>query len=301
MKPMKGMILNIQRFSTHDGPGIRTTVFFKGCTNACAWCHNPEAIRPEPEVQVFPDRCIGCGRCLEVCPVDAHERVDGEKVVHRERCTQCGRCANECFAGALVMAGTSMSVDEVMEEILKDVPYYRHSGGGVTFSGGEPVLQKDVLLALLRRCKECDLHTVIQTAGNYAWAHLEALLPYVDLIMYDLKAFDPELHQRYVGNRGDRVRENASRLAASYRPIIVRTPVIGGVNDTEEEISNIACFIKDMDGLLYYELLPYHPLGNSKRPSLGLPEERSFQTPTKERIQELADVARAFINDVRPC
>lgn len=297
---MNGMVLNIQRFSTHDGPGIRTTVFLKGCTNACAWCHNPEAIRPGPEVQVFPDRCIGCLRCLDVCPEHAHELVQGEKVYRRELCTQCGRCVEECFAGALVKAGTPRSVDDVMEEILKDAPYYRHSRGGVTFSGGEPVMQKAFLLTLLRRCKECDLHTAIQTAGNYPWAHLQALLPYVDLTMYDLKAFDPELHRRYVGNKGEQVRENLLKLAAWSRPIIVRTPVIRGVNDTEEEISTIARFIKDMEGLLYYELLPYHPLGHSKRPSLGLPEERHFRTPTKERMRELADAARTFIHDVRP-
>ena len=297
---MKGMVLNIQRFSTHDGPGIRTTVFFKGCSNACAWCHNPEAIRLEREVQVFPHQCIGCGRCLNICPEHAHEVVDGEKGYHRELCRQCGRCVEGCFAGALVMAGESMNVDEVMEEILKDEPYYRHSKGGVTFSGGEPVLQKDFLLALLQRCKACDVHTAIETAGNYRWAYLEALLPHTDLIMYDLKILDSELHRRYVGNKGERVRDNLLKLAAAHRPVIVRTPVVGGVNDTEKEISDIARFIKDMDGLLYYQLLPYHELGNAKRESLGLQEERSFYTPTKERIRELADVARAFVEQVRP-
>ena len=297
---MNGIVLNIQRFSTHDGPGIRTTVFFKGCTNACVWCHNPEAIRPEREVQIFPDRCIGCGRCLDICPEHAHEVIDGEKVYRRELCRQCGQCVEACFAGALVMAGQSMNVDEVMEEILKDEPYYRHSKGGVTFSGGEPVLQKDFLSALLRRCKARDMHTAIETAGNYRWADLEALLPHTDLIMYDLKMLDPELHRRYVGNEGERARDNLLKLAAAHRPIIVRTPVVGGVNDTEEEISDIARFIEDMEGLLYYELLPYHELGNAKRQSLGLQEERSFYTPTKERIRELADVAKAFVEEVRP-
>ena len=297
---MNAIVLNIQRFSTHDGPGVRTTVFFKGCTNACAWCHNPESIRAGPELQIFPDRCIGCGRCLRICPVHAHELVNGEKTYHRERCQQCGGCVVECFAGALVMAGKPMSVDEVMEEILQDEPYYRHSKGGVTFSGGEPVLQKDFLLALLRRCKERDLHTAIDTAGNYQWAYLEALLPHTDLVIYDLKVLGPESHRRYVGNKGEQIRDNLMRLARAHRAIIVRTPVVCGVNDTEEEIAHIARFIKDIEGLLYYELLPYHPLGNSKRQSLGLPEEQSFYGPTKERIHELAEVARGFVKEVRP-
>jgi pyruvate formate lyase activating enzyme len=199
------------------------------------------------------------------------------------------------------MAGTFMSVDEVMEEILKDEPYYRHSKGGVTFSGGEPMLQRAALLDLLRRCKEQDFHTAIQTAGNYRWTHLEELLPYIDLIMYDLKIFNPQLHRQYIGHGGERVRDNLLRLGGSSRAVIIRTPVVGGVNDTEEEISSIACFIKDMEGLLYYELLPYHALGNSKRPSLGLSEEQErFYAPSKERIYELAEVARAFVKEVRP-
>ncbi len=296
---MNGIVFNIQKFSTHDGPGIRTTVFFKGCTNACIWCHNPESIRPGVELQVFPDRCIGCGRCVSICATHAHEIVNGEKVYHREFCSLCGKCVEECFAGALVMAGKSMGVDEVMEEILGDRAYYKRSKGGVTFSGGEPVLQKDFLLALLRRCKECDIHTAVETAGNYKWAYLEEVLPYIDLIMYDLKVFDPELHLRYIGKGLNQICDNLLKLSASQRPIIVRTPVIGGVNDTEEEISNIASFIKDIEGLLYYELLPHHNLGNSKRKSLGLQEELSFYTPTRERMRELARAARAFVREVK--
>ena len=297
---MDGIVFNIQRFSTHDGPGIRTTVFLKGCTNHCAWCHNPESIQRAPEVQIFPDRCIMCSRCLEICEVHAHELVDGEKVYHRELCVRCGECIEECFAGSITMAGKSMTDDEVMEEILKDEPYYRNSQGGVTFSGGEPVMQKEFLLALLQRCKAHDIHTLIETAGNYSWDYLEDLLPYIDLIMYDLKIFDPELHRRYIGNRGERVRDNLQKLAETRRPIIVRTPVIGGVNDTEEEISNIARFIKDIEALEYYALLPYHSLGNAKRPSLGLKEEDGFTAPSKERMQELANIAREYVADVKP-
>jgi len=295
-----GSVINIQRFSTHDGPGVRTTVFLKGCTNVCAWCHNPESMHMQPELQLYPERCIGCGRCIEVCPEHAHQLVEGEKQFDRERCRVCGTCVEECFAGGLVIAGKRMSVDEVMDEILQDETYYRHSEGGVTFSGGEPVVQREFLLELLRRCKEAGIQTAIETAGNYAWEWLEEMLPHTDLIMHDLKILAPELHEEFVGNDGKRIRENFTRLAETGKPLIVRTPVIGGVNDTAEEIEGIARLIGGIESLLYYELLPYHPLGESKRESLGQTAEDRFYTPDKEKMSELADVARAFVGEVRP-
>ena len=296
---LQGTVLNIQRFSTQDGPGVRTTVFFKGCTNNCAWCHNPESMRFQPELQIYPDSCIGCGRCLEVCPEGAHLLIDGEKSFDRGRCQMCGRCAEECFAGGLVIAGKEMGVDEVMDEILQDETYYRHSEGGVTFSGGEPVVQREFLLELLRRCKEKGIHTAIETAANYRWSWLEEMLPYVDLVMCDLKVMTPDLHERFVGNDGERVRENLRKLGDSGVPMIVRTPVVGGVNDAEEEIARIARFVGSFAHLLYYELLAYHPLGESKRESLGLSKEDRFYAPDKERMNELADVARTFVDEVR--
>jgi pyruvate formate lyase activating enzyme len=297
---LTGTVINIQRFSTHDGPGVRTTVFLKGCTNTCAWCHNPESMRPRPEVQLYPDRCIGCGRCLVVCPEGAHEVVAGEKVYHRQRCKACGRCIDECFAGGLVLAGRTRGVEEVMAEILQDEPYYRHSGGGVTFSGGEPVMQHEFLLALLQRCREEGLHTAVETAGNYPWEWLARLLPFLDLVMYDLKVMDPARHRQYVGNDGERTRANLLQLAGKDVPLIVRTPVIGGVNDTPAEIGAIARFIQPFPGLRYYELLPYHQLGESKRHSLGLPAEDRFYTPSKETIADLAATARLSVREVRP-
>ena len=297
---LRGMVLNIQRFSTQDGPGVRTTVFLKGCTNRCAWCHNPESMRVQPELQIYPDRCIGCGRCLEVCPEGAHLLVDGKRGFDRGRCQMCGRCAEECFAGGLVIAGKEMGVDEVMDEILQDETYYRHSEGGVTFSGGEPVVQREFLLGLLRRCKEKGIHTAIETAANYRWSWLEEMLPYVDLVMCDLKTMTSDLHERFVGNSGERVRENLRKLGDSGAPMVVRTPVVGGVNDTEEEIANIARFVGSFAHLLYYELLTYHPLGESKRESLGLSKEDRFYAPGRERMDELADLARTFVDEVRP-
>lgn len=294
-----GIVLNVQRFSTHDGPGIRTTVFLKGCSNSCSWCHNPESLRLPPELQLFPDRCIGCGRCLVVCPHSCHEQAGDERVFHRERCAACGTCAAECFSGALVMAGRPMTVDQVMAEVLADRPYYRHSGGGATFSGGEPLLQRSFLQQLLEACRESGVHTAVETAGSYPWSWLEPVLPLIDLVMYDLKVLDPEKHALYVGNDGRRIRANLEEVSRTGVPLIVRTPVIGMVNDTEEEIGGIARLIRGYDSLLYYELLPYHPLGLSKRTSLGLPADDPFSAPGKARLAELAAAARAFVREVR--
>lgn len=297
---LQGTVINIQRFSTHDGPGVRTTVFLKGCPNSCAWCHNPESMHRQPELQLYPDRCIGCGRCLDVCPEHAHDITEGEKVFYRERCQVCGQCVDECYAGGLVIAGAQMRVDEVMAEILADRTYYRHSSGGVTFSGGEPLGQREFLRELLRQCRENEVHTAIETSGNCPWEWLLELLPHIDLVMYDLKTLDPRLHAQYVGNDGRRIRGNLLRLSDQGMPLIVRTPVIGGVNDTMDEIAGIARFLQGIDSLLYYELLPYHPLGDSKRQSLGLPEEDRFHTPSKEEMAALADIAREFVREVRP-
>ena len=297
---LRGILFNIQRFSTSDGPGVRTTVFLKGCTNDCAWCHNPESLQSAPRLRVFLDRCIGCGRCILVCPQSA-QRLEGEdRTYQREACTACGACAGECFSGALEITGRAMDVNEVMAEIVKDEPYYRHSGGGVTFSGGEPVLQTDFLRHLLVSCQRQGLHTAVDTAGHYPWSLLESLLPHVDLVMYDLKVLDPQTHRRFVGNDGSRIRENLERLGATACPLIVRTPVVGGVNDTEEEIDSIARFIGALDNLQYYELLPYHALGDDKLGSLGFERDGRFQTPAREKLQALADVARRHVSEVRP-
>ncbi|MEW6755420.1 MAG: glycyl-radical enzyme activating protein [Candidatus Latescibacterota bacterium] len=297
--PGTGVVLNLQRFSTHDGPGIRTTVFLKGCTNSCAWCHNPESLRLGPELQVYPDRCIGCGRCFAVCPHGCHEMDGRERVYHRQRCAACGRCAAECFAGALVMAGRTLSVEQVMAEVLADRTYYRHSGGGATFSGGEPLLQRAFLQELLQACGREGVHTPVETAGGYPWSWLEPVLPFVNLVMYDLKILDPDLHAAHVGNDGRRIRANLEELSRTGVPLIVRTPVIGGVNDTDEEIAGMARLIGGYQTLLYYELLPYHPLGLSKRRSLGLPVDDPFHAPGKTRLAELAEAARAFVREVR--
>ncbi len=290
---MQGIITQIQRFSVHDGPGIRTTVFFKGCNLRCFWCHNPETHRLEPELQLQLARCIGCGACLAICPVGAHRLEDGQRRFDRELCQACGRCAAECYAEALVLVGRQVSVEEVMADILADRPFYESSDGGVTLSGGEPLLQPAFAAALLAACRVAGLHTAIETAAHVPWERLEALLPLLDLIMLDIKLLDDAAHREVTGVSNRRILENARRLGATGVPLIVRTPVVPGVNDTAEAIGAIAQWIAPLPNLARYELLPFHPMAAGKYESLERAyAARNLARPTPENMEALADIAR---------
>ena len=296
---MQGIIFDIQRFSVHDGPGIRTTVFFKGCNNHCQWCHNPESLSARPELQFFSERCIGCKHCFGACPTEAHQLKEGERQFHRERCTACGRCAGECFSNALRIVGKQMTTAEVLAEVLADKVYYDHSGGGVTLSGGEPLLQTKFAKEILMACQADQIHAAIQTAGNYSFDRLAELLPYTDLVMYDFKVFAEDLHAKYIGSGYQRIRGNLLALSEQNVKLVVRTPIIGGINDNTEEISKIAWFIKDFKHLLYYQLIPYHRMGEDKVERLGKEERSSFFVPAKVTMERLAQVASACVPDVR--
>ena len=286
---LKGMVFDIQRFCVHDGPGIRTTVFLKGCSLRCFWCQNPEGIHLKPEIMFFPDRCIGCGRCLTVCPQGAHRIQDDKHVYLREKCVLCGKCTETCYAGALMLTGKLMTVDEVIEEVLRDKIFYRMSNGGVTLSGGDAVLQHDFSLAILERCKAEGLHTAIETAANCQWKILAKLLPATDLIMMDIKHLDPNKHREATGVSNERILDNARRLAKTNKPVIIRVPVIPTVNDTPEQVGAIAQFIQSFPDLQYLELLPFHRLGEGKYHALGLNYQASrLGTPTKNKMRELA-------------
>lgn len=288
---MVGMIFNIQRFSIHDGPGIRTTVFLKGCSLRCFWCHNPESINPSPELQVFVHKCIRCGRCAEVCPVKAHSIECGRKVFKRNLCIQCGKCAEICYAGALEMAGEKISVKEVVDEVEKDRAFYENSGGGVTFSGGEPLVQKEFLKELLAESKRRGLHTAVETAGNVPWEAFEEITPFTDLFLYDVKVMDSKKHKAATGSANKRCIGNLKKLAEKGANIHIRIPVISRVNDTQEDMHEIVEFVKTTGRSIPMELLPFHRMGEGKYASLDLEyKAKEYEAPTDEKLQKLKQV-----------
>jgi len=293
-------ISHIQRFSIHDGPGIRTTVFLKGCNLRCRWCHNPEAISAGPQLQFFPVRCIGCGACVEACPNGVHvAAADGHRL-DRSRCTVCGACAAACYAGALTVVGRDMTVEKVLEAVRADRPFYDRSGGGVTVSGGEPLMQADSAAALLAACRAEGIHTAIETNLSGPWERVEALLAATDLVMMDIKTMDGEEHRQWTGADNADILANARRLAAAEVPVIVRTPIVAPLNATAAHLRAIAAFIADWPHLLYHELLPYHPLGSSKYESLGMsPPDDGMSIPDEPTLRTLADAARAAGVEVR--
>jgi len=272
----------------------------------CFWCHNPEGQHHQPELRYFPDRCLACGRCVESCPNHAHEMHDGVHVFLRDRCDLSGRCAETCNPRALQLEGRLMTVEQVMEEVLSDKPFYDASGGGITLSGGEPTLSRDFALEILKECRNKQLHTAIETCGEAPWRSLEALLPFTDLIMMDLKQVSREKHEQATGQSNDRILENARQLALTDRPLVFRTPVVPSVNDTEEEIGQIALFVrglielrktssKTMNGSadIRYELLAFHKLAADKYPSLGMDyKAAAISPPTREKMAELLEAAK---------
>ena len=260
-----GLTFNVQRFSTEDGPGIRTTVFLKGCPLHCAWCHNPEGLHPKPELVCYDVRCVGARECLRACPEEALALTSEGLRIDRSRCTVCGACVKACPAAALELIGRSWSPEELMEELLKDRVFYETSGGGVTFSGGEPMLQQDFLSRVLCLCREAGIHVALDTCGGVHWQGYEEALPWVNLVLYDLKIMDSERHKAATGISNDGILDNARQFAARGIPMWIRTPVIPGYTSDVENILSIARFIRDqLPTVLRWDLLAYTNLGQPK-------------------------------------
>ncbi len=267
---MNGIVFDIQRFSIDDGPGIRTTVFLKGCGLRCLWCHNPEGLQECPEIMFFPQKCIGCGKCFQVCLQKCHKTENGTREFLREYCLRCGKCAEVCYSGALSVSGKSMSAAEVVAEIEKDGMFYENSGGGVTFSGGEPLLQADFMREMMIMCKKLGYSCAVETAGNTAWSEFEKILPYTDLFLYDIKAIDEKLHKKVTGAGNKRIIGNLRKLAGEKPEIWIRTPEIPGINDTPEEKQKLSELLLELKAVKTHVYMPYHRLGESKYTSLGL-------------------------------
>lgn len=294
---MYGMITDIQRFSLNDGPGIRTTVFLKGCNLHCAWCHNPEAIRMTNELMVYPANCIGCGHCVPVCPSGARSIAAGVLQFDRSRCTACGACAAVCFPGALKMPGRSVSVEEVMGEILQDHAYYADSGGGVTLSGGELFCQAEFADALIDACRKEKIPVAVETNLNWQFESVRPILEKLDLIMFDVKIFDSVEHKRWTDVENAELLDNARRLDTLNRPLIARTPLIPGATDSAENIRAIAGFLRNFRNLRCYELLNFNPLGESKYRALEEKNPFVSARPLKpEALTRLREAAESVGN-----
>lgn len=268
MSAARAPVFDIQRFSLHDGPGIRTVVFFKGCSLDCAWCHNPEAVRVRPELAYYRERCIdGCSECVAVCPHQAlRPTADGR--VDFARCDACGACADACPGEALVLVGRPMTSDELLAAVARDRPFYDRSGGGVTLSGGEPVLQSAFLRDFLPRAHHQDLHLALETAGSYPFARLAPLLADLDLVLFDLKLADTALHARWTGHDNRLVLATLCALLERGAPLQVRMPVVPGINTGAAEVAAMASLCASL-GLPDIELLPYNHLWEAKLPRLA--------------------------------
>jgi pyruvate formate lyase activating enzyme len=267
-----GITFNVQRFSTEDGPGIRTTVFLKGCPLRCAWCHNPEGLSPRPELMWYDVRCIGARDCLEACPEEALELTREGMCIDRARCTACGACAEACPAGALEVIGQEWAPDELFAEVQKDAVFYETSGGGVTISGGEPMRQAGFVLALCRLCHEASIPVALDTCGVALWEQYAQVLPLTDLMLYDLKIFDGEHHQASTGVDNGHILENARRIAAAGKPMWVRTPVIPGYTASAANIAALGDFIAaELPTVERWDLLAYTNLGQPKYHRLDRP------------------------------
>ena len=273
----KAIFFDIQRNSFVDGPGIRTTVFFKGCNLKCAWCHNPESQSAKPQMMFYKDKCTGCGKCKSVCPY------------HLEQCELCGKCTLYCPVDARMVCGKEHTADEVLKEVLKDKAFYETSGGGVTFSGGECMLQIDFLVEILKKCKENGIHTAVDTAGHIPFESFEKILPYTDLFLYDIKIFDSQKHKQYVGVSNELILENLKKLFERKAKLWIRIPIIPDVNDSIEEIQKIKDFLKTIGTAEKIELLPYHAMGENKYRAIGK-EPQIFKTPDAENMKRLKEI-----------
>lgn len=287
---IRGNVFNIQRYSIHDGEGIRTVVFLKGCSLRCKWCANPESWDMKPQLFYIKSRCIGCHTCVHTCKMQEIESTSGGIQIHWERCGEDYSFVDACPTGALSVKGKYMLVDEVMKEVEKDRPFYDESNGGVTLSGGEPLVQQPFALALLKECRNRGISTAIETTGNIAWTRLQEVVPFVDLFLYDLKTMNSETHEHWTGQRNELILENLNRLASLGADIMVRTPIIPDVNDQIADIEAIMTYLKTCE-IKKYDILPFHQYGSGKFESIGQKYTlMNLKAPSDEKINSFRKI-----------
>lgn len=294
MIKITGTVFNIQKYSIHDGPGIRTTVFLKGCPLACLWCHNPESIAPRPEIIFWDNKCISCTDCVKTCPQEAMQV--GQQTVRKEtaNCIGCEACVEVCPTGAIEQVGRKMTEAEVLKEIEKDRVFYEESGGGVTFSGGECLMQPEFLTALLTGCKARGLHTAVDTSGYASWQTIAELKDVVDLFLYDLKLMDEEQHRKYTGVSNKLILANLQKLAKLGKSIWIRVPVIPGINDNDDNLQAMGAFLFSLQ-IRDVFLLPYHGIAANKYIRLGRDYQLSaLEPPSPKQMEAMQLGLRTF-------
>lgn len=285
---MKATIFEIKRFAVHDGDGIRTTVFFKGCPLKCVWCHNPEGISFKRQLSYYAHKCIGCGECMKACSVGAHVIENGEHLFLREKCIGCGKCEKVCLGEALKLYGKEMTVEELMPILLEDRDFYENSDGGVTLSGGECLMQADFCAELLEQLKKNHIHTAVDTCGFVSREAIDKVISYTDVFLYDIKAYDEEAHRRCTGQSNKIVLDNLRYIDRLGKKIEIRIPYIPGYNS--EQMEKIADFLLELKGITKVKVLPYHDYAGSKYEALAMENTLPDRLPTKEEIIEVEKV-----------
>lgn len=279
----KAIITDIKRFAVHDGDGVRTTVFLKGCSLKCVWCHNPEGILFKPQLAYYENKCIGCGECVSVCPSDAHKMTGNKHIFDRSLCISCGKCVNECLGSALTFYGKEVTVEELLPKLLEDKDFYETSGGGVTVSGGECLCQADFCAELLKALKEKGINTAVDTCGFVTKEAINKVLPYTDIFLYDIKAIDEDIHIKCTGQSNKQILENIKYIDSCGKSIEIRIPYVPEFNDNQ--IDKIAEFLKSLKNIKAVKVLAYHNYASSKYSALNMKNTLPEKLPTNNEIE----------------
>lgn len=286
-------IADIRRLTVHDGPGIRDTVFVKGCPLRCLWCHNPESISSVPQILFHSNLCVKCGECVPVCKNQVHFLEDGKHELNRDKCTVCGRCMDVCLTGALTLCGSEMSSQQVFEKILHDRDFFSQSNGGVTVSGGEPLLYPAFTAALFQKCREAGIHTALDTCGAVPWDAFEKVLPFTDLVLFDVKGADPIQHEKNTGRRNGQILQNLNELGHGNIPIEIRIPVIPDHNDSDAEFETVGKILAAVPSVIAVRLLAYHSMAREKYRAAGMRDTMpQVDPPSMEHLLHLASILK---------